>query len=79
MQTYHAKSIFNSKTFWTNVALFLIAVLELSEVTNVVPAAWQGSLLAIAAILNVALRIFTVRPAAMVAPGKTKGIRVKSI
>ena len=78
-RTYYAKSVLGSKTLWTNVVLFVIAVLELTEVINVVPAEWHGAMLAIGAILNVALRIFTVRPVAFVAPGDVKPVSVESV
>ena len=79
MQTYYAKSMFSSTTIWVNVATFVIAVTELTEVVDLVPQAWHGEMLALAAVINVALRIFTVRPVAAIAPGNVEPVRVKSI
>lgn len=76
MKTYFAKSILASKTLWVNVALFVIALSETQEFTNVIPATAQPYMLQFAAVANVALRIFTVRPVAMIGLNDVKPVTV---
>jgi hypothetical protein len=79
MQTYFAKSIFNSRTLWVNLAMFLVAILETNEVIQIIPEWAMNYFVAFATVVNVALRIFSVRPVAFVAPGETKPVEVKSL
>lgn len=79
MQTYFAKSIFSSATFWVNAGMFFLAALELTEVTTIIPNEWNGAIGAVAALVNLALRFKTTRPVAMIAPGNTKAVQVKSL
>lgn len=75
-KTYFAKSILVSKTFWVNVALILAAIAEESDIINVLPGSVGPVLLQAAAVINIALRIFSVRPVAMVRPSRVKAVRV---
>ena len=77
--TYWAISLFSSRTFWVNAAVFLVAVSSLNEVTTVVPERYLPALGALVAVANVYLRMATVRPAALIAPGSTQPISVKRI
>lgn len=79
MQTYFAKSIFSSLTFWVNAGMFFLAALELKDVTNIIPAQWNGALAAIAALVNMALRFNTVRPVALISPGSVRAVKVESL
>jgi hypothetical protein len=79
MPQYFAKSIFLSTTFWVNVGMFIVAALELSEVTAIIPNEWNGAMAAVAALVNLALRFTTVRPVALIAPGETKPVQVKHL
>lgn len=79
MQTYFAKSVFNSRTLWFNVASFVIAISELTEVTSIIPDDWRPGLAALVAMINVALRLYSVRPVAFVSPGDTKSVSVESL
>lgn len=76
MKTYFAKSLFVSKTFWVNVALILAAIAEQSDIINVLPGNVGPVLLQTAAVINICLRVFSVRPVAMIAPGDVKAIAV---
>lgn len=79
MQTYFAQSIFVSRTFWVNVAIFIVAILRETEISSLIPAVLQEHLLAVAAVINIALRVFTVRPVAFVSPGDTTPVQVPSL
>lgn len=79
MQTYVAKSIFASKTFWINVAMFFLAAMELTDVTKIIPEDWGGSIGAVIALVNLALRFTTTRPVALISPGTTKAVSVASL
>lgn len=79
MQTYYAKSIFSSSTFWVNLGMFIVAVLELSEVTALIPNDWNGAMAAVAAVVNMALRFHSVRPVALIAPGETMAVTVATL
>jgi hypothetical protein len=74
--TYWAISILNSKTFWLNTATFTVMALTLSEVVTVIPARATQSIAALVAVLNVWLRMQTVRPVALIAPFRTKAVDV---
>lgn len=41
-----------------NGIIFFLAVIELSDVKNLIPAAWTGSLAALAAVLNLVARFW---------------------
>ena len=63
-----AKSILLSKTFWVNLVAALTMVLEESELTDIIPDAYEGHIIAFIAIVNIILRVWTVQPVAMKLP-----------
>jgi len=67
--TYFAISILSSRTFWFNAANFLVAALSLTEVTTIIPQRFMSLQAMIVALINLWLRLSTVRPAAFIAPG----------
>jgi len=77
--TYFAISIFSSRTFWLNVATFLVAALSLTEVATLIPTQYVSLSVATVAMLNLWLRTFTVRPVAFIAPGATKAVTVDKL
>jgi hypothetical protein len=77
--TYRAKSIFISRTFLFNAAAFVVAALSLTEVVQIIPASWMKYAMALVAMINVGLRLYSVRPVAMVAPGETKTVQVEKL
>jgi hypothetical protein len=77
--TYFAVSLFSSRTFWLNTAAFLVAVSSLTDVVTIIPVRFLPLLSAVVAMANVALRLATVRPVALIAPGDSKPIQVAKI
>lgn len=75
-KTYFAKSALLSKTIWINIASFIVAAGELTEVINIIPPTWEGAGAAVLALINLALRMFTVRPVAMIGPNDVKAVSV---
>ena len=75
-KTYFAKSILLSKTFWVNIALILAAIAEEADFINLLPPGAGALILQAAAVINIGLRIFSVRPVAMVRPSRVKPVRV---
>jgi uncharacterized integral membrane protein len=53
------KAWWKSKTIWFNVLTVLAALLESSELVNLVPAEWHPAMLGTAALLNIVLRTVT--------------------
>ena len=66
-----AKSLLQSKTFWVNLGVFLVAVLGSPAVTGIIPATAMPYILALVAAVNIALRMVTTQP--VVLPGKKDG------
>ena len=58
------KPWWTSKVFWFNALSFVAAALELTEVINVVPAAYQDGVTAFVALVNLGLRFVTGAPLA---------------
>jgi hypothetical protein len=79
MKTYFAKSVFVSKTFWANVALFIIALVKETSFGTQIPPIIANNLLAVAAIINIGLRIFSVRPVAFTMPGDVTPVEVRTL
>lgn len=76
---YRAKSVFSSATVWFNVISALAVILALPELINIIgPNGAKYVAFAVAAV-NIVLRFWTVRPVAVVAPGKTKTVAVHKI
>lgn len=69
--TYFAISLFSSRTFWFNTANFVVAALSLKEVTTIIPPRFMPMQAMIVALINLYLRMITVRPVAIIAPGNT--------
>jgi hypothetical protein len=76
---YWAISIFSSRTAWLNAGAFVIAVLSLNEVAQIVPVRFVPLYSALVAAINIYLRLTTVRPAVLIAPGTTAPIAVPKI
>jgi hypothetical protein len=51
-----------SKTIIFNAATIFAVAMESSEVVNVIPEAWQGEAVAVAALINIVLRTVTTKP-----------------
>lgn len=79
MQTYFAKSIFVSKTFWVNVGSLIVGASELVEFTDLLTDKQLQIFTAVVALVNLALRLYTTRPVAFMAPGETKPVQVESL
>lgn len=56
------KPWYTSKTIWFNVLAIAVLALELPELTNVIPDAWEPMLAAFVAVVNLVLRSATDRP-----------------
>jgi len=74
--TYFAISLFSSRTFWLNAATLLVAVLSATEVIVIIPIRFLPLTTAGVAALNIWLRMATVRPVALIAPGTTAPVVV---
>jgi hypothetical protein len=77
--TYWATSLFSSRTFWFNAAAMIVAVLSATEVIKIIPPRFGPFFDALVAVINIALRVATVRPVAFIAPGNTLPIVVAKI
>jgi hypothetical protein len=76
---YWAVSIFNSRTAQLNTVIFLIDVLSLTEVVSIIPVRYLPMYNALIPILNIGMRMLTVRPVALIAPGLTQPVSIKKI
>jgi hypothetical protein len=77
---YRAKSTYVSKTFIANVLIGLVAILELTEVTSLIPTAYAQHVVAVVAVINIILRQYTVRPvSALLMPGQTAPMAVDKL
>lgn len=80
---YWAISLFNSKTFWVNngviVVALLIEVLSATDVITVIPKSMLPFSTALVAVLNIYMRTITQRPARVIAPGTTTPVLVPRI
>jgi hypothetical protein len=77
--TYWAISIFSSRIFWLNAAALIVGLLSATDILAVIPARFLPLAQALVAGLNIALRLGTVRPAALIAPGTTAPVLVPMI
>ncbi len=83
--TYAAKSIFSSRTAWFNTAAVLAAVTTLvtiladPAVIAVIPPTLVPTIGGLIAVANVVLRMYTVRPAVLIAPGTMQGVVVEKL
>jgi hypothetical protein len=76
---YWAVSILQSRTFWINIAAFAVAVLSEREVLVVIPLRYMPLYSAALAILNIFMRMQTVRPVALIGPGEVKPVEVPRV
>ena len=76
---YFAISLFSSRTFWFNAANFIVAALSMTEITTLIPPRFLPLQAAVVAVVNMGLRLATVRPAALIAPGTTTPVDVPRI
>jgi hypothetical protein len=60
--TVTTKRWFESRTVWLNVIGFVLGMLSLTEFMMIIPQSWGPYIAAVVAILNFALRYFTVSP-----------------
>lgn len=67
------KPWYQSLTLWTNAIGFLIAVLSLTEFMAIVPQSWAPYIAFILAVLNIALRYFSIQPIGVGAEQAKKG------
>jgi hypothetical protein len=74
-----AVSILNSKTFWTNAGALLIAIIVLPEVGSLIPERFVPIYSALLAIANIILRLVTVRPVSLTAPGSVTVVEIPKI
>ena len=74
-----AVSILSSRTFYVNAGALLIAIVVLPEVGNLIPERFVPIYSALLAIANIILRMVTVRPVAMIAPGNVVVVPIPKI
>jgi hypothetical protein len=77
--TYWAESILSSRTFWVNAAALFVAVSSATEVLTIIPLRWLPIYNALVAVVNIALRIGSVRPVAFIAPGTSVPVTVEKL
>lgn len=66
------KEWWSSKVLWLNAIGFVLGVLSLTEFMMIIPQSWGPYIAAVVAILNFALRYFTVSPIGVGAEGVAK-------
>lgn len=74
-----AVSIFSSRTFYVNAGALLVAIIVLPQVGDLVPERFVPIYSALLAIANIILRLVTVRPAVLIAPGEVKVVPIPKI
>jgi hypothetical protein len=72
-------SILNSRTFWLNALALVVAIIVLPEVGGLIPERFVPIYSAVLAISNIILRVLTVRPVALVAPGSVVVVPIPKI
>lgn len=79
-QVYYAKSALLDGQMWFNVLSILAIWLENKDTMNLIPAAYQSYATQGLLLINMFLRWNNVRrPVALIAPGRTKRVEVKSL
>jgi hypothetical protein len=76
---YWAVSLFQSRTFWLNAVVLVVAVLSATEVLAIVPIRLMPTYVAVLAALNIFLRTQTVRPVAIIPLGAVRPVEVKRV
>ena len=80
--TYWAISLFNSRTFRINAGLLFVTLVPLlvdPELVSMIPPRYLVLYAALVKVANIALRLVTVRPVALIPPGDTVPIEVPKI
>jgi hypothetical protein len=77
--TYYGISLFSSRTFWLNAADLVVNLLSATAIVTIIPADWQALAGATVAGLNILLRMQTVRPAVLIAPGSVAPVLVPKV
>jgi len=80
--TYWAISILNSRTFRINAVLLAVTLVPLlvdPELVALIPPRYLVLYAALVKVANIALRLVTVRPVAMIPPGDTVPVAVPKI
>lgn len=75
--TVCAKSFLNSRVFWINAGVALVALLQTTDVVRIIPGRWQGQIAAIVATVNIVLRFTTTQPVAAIAIGTEKAVQTE--
>lgn len=57
-----AKPFWQSKTVWINAVAIFAAILESTEIVDLIPADWQAAIPALLAVANIILRTVTHQP-----------------
>jgi hypothetical protein len=76
---YFAVSILTSRTAQFAALTAIIGILSLPEVWSLIPLRYLPFALAFVGVVNLGLRKLTVRPVALIAPGKTTPVQVEKI
>jgi hypothetical protein len=76
---YFGISIFSSRIFWLNLVALVVAVLSATDVAAIIPARFLPLASAVIAAGNIGLRLVTVRPAVLIAPGTTAPVSVPKL
>lgn len=79
MQTYYAKSLFETKTFWVNLAGAVIAILQATEFQSLLTAGGLKYTALAITVINIILRTWTERPAVVMMPGKVRPVKVHTL
>lgn len=74
-----AVSILTSRMFWLNTIALVVAIVELTELRDVIPDQYESHLAALVAVGNIILRKLTTRPVALIAPGKVSIVALPKI
>lgn len=74
-----AVSILSSRTFYVNALALVVAIVLLPEVGTLIPQRFVPIYSALLAVANIVLRVLTVRPVAMIAPGDVKVVEIPKI
>ena len=77
--TYWSESLFVSRTFWFNIAAMLVALASATDIAPIIPSSWSPTILAAASVINIALRMWTVRPVSLTAPGTVTPLSVERL
>jgi hypothetical protein len=80
--TYFAISILNSRTFRVNAVLLFVTLVPLlvdPDLVALIPMRYLVLYAAFVKVVNIVLRLITVRPVALIPPGETVPVAVRKI